>query len=206
MCRLRRCVPSTAPLPPPLSPLLIPTREEKRQALSHQQALQHDLSNLIASLKNSSADQKHVETLAASAQSHVQGLAGFLSQSLEPSYYNEIRADDSSAAQRTFDIPELFEMILDQLDIPDVLAFYQVSRGMKGAIEASTRLQTNLCLRAATSDSSLKTPFEFCLRRDNGFLCAQEEPRSNIYAFPEDDDNITSITASFVCILHITSS
>ena len=199
MSPLRPCAPLIIPPPLPPSPLLIATAEEKQKLLTHHRGLELNLSALASCVKQSSeSNPDELEKYTAFAQLHLQGLSTFFDTLIEPRFYNEIRPDNSSIAQTTFDVPELFELILDYIDIPDILRVYQVSRGMRDAIEESSRLQTKLCLRPAPANSPFQTPLAFCLNYTWGFSCHHSMPRTNYDSGV--CDNKTNVTASFITL------
>ena len=177
--------------------LLIASFEEKRRLLNQRLSLENELARLVNSIKNGNGgDQKEIEAVATSAQERLKELTTYLDTLLESTYFNEIRADDLTIAQRTFEIPELFELILDHLEIPEILNVQQVSRGLKDAIDGSARIQTRLNLRPASRDTFFKTPFEFYFGYNLGLHCSLEQPKST--PFNEVPlENRTNFTASF---------
>ena len=97
------------------------------------------------------------------AQAHVASLGNRFSHVMSIEAYNERRTEDSTAAQEVFHVPEPLEVILDHLNIPDLLAFSQMNKGIKAAVDSSVRLQTHLCLRAMPPNSHLRTPLDSSL-------------------------------------------
>ncbi|KAK4932019.1 hypothetical protein LTR49_001706 [Elasticomyces elasticus] len=94
----------------------------------------------------------------------------FFSDILKPVFYNHQQSRDHkncTAAQTVFDIPELLELILQDLRIPHILSFQQTCRSAKACIDNSPRLQSALSLRADPTDSPLRMPFA---RRFKGFF------------------------------------
>lgn len=160
------------PIPPGTWCPVFPDRtEENRAALSHQQDLESNLSALLNDIKSGRQSQAALEKAIIAAQKHAAGLKMFLSSCIPQKFYNERRSDSSTAAQRTFDVAELLEMILDHLEIPDIVKMIQVSHSLKNSIEASTKLQDKLSLRPAPLDSHIYSAFEQCLFREGGFRC-----------------------------------
>lgn len=136
--------------------------EERRAALACQKNLQDGISAALKKLSHGQSSPVHTISSLQSALHEVDGLGSFFSLYLDPQYYNERRSDDCTAAQRTFDVPELLEMILDAAEIPDILSMYSVNRSIRDSIECSSRMQTKLCLRAAPAHSHLETPLSYC--------------------------------------------
>ena len=154
------------PPPPPSPPLyalpgppsITEGENRDRQALSHHRELERALTSILGKIPTDEC-RSDVKDALQVAQSHISGLEKYLGHMIPTHIYNERRPDDSTAAQRTFDVPELLEMILDYLPVPAMLNFYQVNRTIRNAIDGSPKLQTKLCLRAAPSESHLYTPF-----------------------------------------------
>ncbi|KAK4892527.1 hypothetical protein LTR27_008991 [Elasticomyces elasticus] len=99
----------------------------------------------------------------------------FFSDLLKPVFYNHQQSRDHqncTAAQKVFDIPELLELILQDLRIPHILSFQQTCRSAKACIDNSPRLQSALSLRSDPTDSPLRMPFA---RRFKGFFSNSTE-------------------------------
>ena len=105
-----------------------------------------------------------------SAQGNVEALQSCFSDIFHhyPDFYNERRTGDSTTAIRVFDIPELLELILENLDVLDLLSFYRCNRSIRDAIDASSKLQQQLSLRAAPADSRLRLPLRNFSRFSSG--------------------------------------
>lgn len=131
------------------------TDEQQRDALSHQQALEQSLEQLMASSRLRDANPP--DTFAA-IQRNLHGLKDFLSQISQTAIYNEIRPAHSTTALGVFQVPELLELILAELSLHELLRMRQVSRYMKLTIEKSSRLQVKLFLRPAAPGSHFAAP------------------------------------------------
>ena len=77
------------------------------------------------------------------------GLNRYLPLRLAPKYFNELRLHNSTLADKTFNIPELLEHILQRPDHRDVVSMTQVNKTLRDIIGASAKLQTRLYLKAA---------------------------------------------------------
>ena len=188
----------TPPPPPPLFSRDMPELDQK--ALAHQLSLEQDVAGMLAKVQNDISGDDELTDALISIQSHVSGLREFFHDKLAPEFWNDIKSDTCTIAQRTFDVPELLEMIIENLDIPDLMNFYQVNRGIRDAIDGSPKLQIKLCLRAAPSDANLRTPFRDLTKyhgvtsvRRIGFLCdhtftrlAYPPPPYYPYSYPQN--------------------
>ncbi|KAK3718596.1 hypothetical protein LTR37_005100 [Vermiconidia calcicola] len=157
------------------------SHEDRHMALTHLDRLRRSVTHLTTiALQDAAGGAAHSNEATSSAHISLKGLEDFLSNVLETSVYNERRTPDSTMALRTFEVPELLELILGYLRIPDILRVYQVSRGMRDAIDNSSRLQTRLCLRSAPSESHLDLPFKKSLYGPAGFVCSEDYGRKAI--------------------------
>lgn len=163
------------PKPPTPPPVLHPSAEEKRAALEAHRSLQETCTTLQSNLLNPTISAESIASTLSSTQHHLDTLRAYLSVTIEPEFYNTTIPPHSTAtaAQRTFAVPELFDMILSHLPIPSILAFQQTSKESKARIDHSTHLQTLLCLRPARPDSHFHTPFDTELAHapGGGFYC-----------------------------------
>ena len=71
--------------------------------------------------------------------------------------------DNQNAATKTFNVPELLEIILDNVEIQEIMTLWQVSRSTRAIIESSSKLQKRLSLETNLSGSKSEMPFESCL-------------------------------------------
>jgi hypothetical protein len=107
-------------------------------------------------------------------QQHVDGLDRFFRTMLVPNFYNERKPEDCTTAQKTFEIPELLEMILAPLSFVDILNSQQTSKTNYATIQESPRLQRHLGVRAEGPDSEIRTPFASAATVPNSsFACRQ---------------------------------
>ena len=71
---------------------------------------------------------------------NVSGFEDYLSTTIEPEYYIEQRTTNSTTATKVFAIPELFEIIAEDLDVEDLMNCYSVSRTFRDSLENSSKL------------------------------------------------------------------
>lgn len=133
--------------------------DDKRKVLAHQRDLRANLTDILNDIENGNYAQLKNKFL--SIEDGIKGFEDYLSTTIEAFDYAEHRAMDTVPAQKVFKIPELLELILENLDIPDVMRCYEVCRTMRDTIEASSKLQTQLCLLSASEDSAMRWPFQF---------------------------------------------
>ena len=161
------------PWPPPTPPPLPATapgfwcREypdnTSTQALSDQMHLAATIESLLNQVQNGKQlSQKDLEHSLLKIQVHASGLGEWFSRVMCSTPYNEQRMDTSAAAQKVFDIPELFEMITEYLSIHDIVRCTEVSRTFKASIDHSAKIQDQICHRASPPESHLKTPLNAC--------------------------------------------
>jgi hypothetical protein len=125
--------------------------------------LEQQISGALKQLESGQCNPQELKSALMSAQGNLHALHSSFGDIFghHSDFYNERRAEDSTTAVRVFDIPELLEMILDNLDVLDLLSFYQCSRSIRDAIDASSKLQQRLSLRAAPADSHLRLPLRY---------------------------------------------
>lgn len=185
--RLAMSVPQPLPIPSTLGisanvyetlPHLIDlTAGQQRDALAHHQALERSLDQLTASHQHQ--DTLPTDTLTA-MQTHLQGLKEFLGQISQTAIYNEVRSVDSTTAQDVFYVPEILELILSELPLRDLLTMQRVSRYMKTTIDKSSRLQTKLFFRPASTSSPFTAPHPLELTLiAPGFFCEPIDVNGN---------------------------
>lgn len=135
----------------PTSPsVLIPesvaaSGEDKREALSHRREINDNVDALLKHIDSGSLIDAKRYVL--SIRDNTKGLEQYLSTTIEPKYYTEHRTPNSVIATKVFAIPELFESILENLEIMDLINCYSVCRMFRDSLEHSTKLQTLLFLR-----------------------------------------------------------
>ena len=122
--------------------------------------LEHKIAETLKKVASGEYDSAELTSTLLSAQGHVNELGEYFRQNLRsnPEFYNERKPENSAIACRVFAIPELLEMILEHVKIPDLLNFYQCSVSIRDSIEASSKLQTQLSLRPAPLKSHLTLP------------------------------------------------
>ena len=85
--------------------------------------------------------------------------------------------DMQSAKTRVFSIPELLELILDNIEIPDIMTMFQLSHSMNAFLLGSSKQQSRLPLKASHAMSKNEFPFEACLARmPSSFRCWKHTP------------------------------
>ncbi|KAK5691510.1 hypothetical protein LTR97_011503 [Elasticomyces elasticus] len=182
------------------------THDEQRdgiaKALEHQQKLGHAISLLRhqqgALGVSSERANGDVANIMADMETFVQGLDALFSDFLSPVFYNEkqplLAMDDTSAAQKVFDLPELLELVLEYVEEVDVLRFHQVNRSARASIDGSPRLQSRLSLRIDSTDKPRRYPFgnvNSMTPMISGFRCNPCTPGRRYHVdapgpFPED--------------------
>ena len=151
--------------PPPSSPLPLLYKKspqhsanDNRTALFHHEGLERTLAKTLYWAQTGYYSKDALERNLLTIQSYVTEMGVFLRDIAPANAYNDSRKKRFEIAQRTFNITELLELILENLSIPDILSFYQLNKAMRDAIEHSPKLQTRLCLRESPPDSHLRTP------------------------------------------------
>ena len=122
----------------------------KRQALEHHQNLLKNITNLATRLETSNVQQIELAYALNQAKNDIFGLDKYFRDILEPFYYNERRAKDSTIATRVLGVPELLDHILRYVDFMDIIRMIQTCRRISNNIETSSELQSRLsisCLR-----------------------------------------------------------
>lgn len=145
-----------------------------REALAHQQRLEQNFTRMTQTMQSNNTDvPPSLRDSLNEARNDIEGLKSFFSSFLCPTFYNEAQPQpDESIAHRVFDVPELLELILLELPIPDIMNFQQVNRTARDAINASPMLQRALSLRADSADSPLRAPFsDLYSTFTGGFSC-----------------------------------
>lgn len=181
--------------------------ESVRKALDHQQKLEQT----IASMRRHPAaggpcDATFSDAKLDELEHNIHGLKTFFSDILKPVFYNErqryyerqpldAQPEEVSAAQEVLDLPELLELILQYLTIPDILHFQQVNRSARANVDGSPRMLSVLSLRADLPDGHLRLPFAgpmFPTR--TSFVCQAVN-------WPRKTPNSVEVSASFTDIL-----
>lgn len=120
--------------------------DDKRDVLSHSHNINKSIEDILQSIqKGCSLTEIEHEVIA--VKQHLGGVQEYLSKTIEPQYYAERRSLDSTTAMKVFKIPELFEFIVLNLGVVDLMGCYGVCRAWKDTIANSTKLQTALFLR-----------------------------------------------------------
>lgn len=199
MCRGRLPTKEPKVPSPPQLPAALP--DQKRAALENHRRLQQSLVALRRQLAAGAVDNHSSSKLLAECQQHSDSLAAYLSTTIEPTYYAEHIPPFSTATHRTLAIPELFELILDYLHVPAILAFYQSCKEYKSRIDNSAHVQTRLCLRPAPPSSKFRMPFKKCLLSPGegkaGFYCKPSTALRCSVKYRDGDKPRMSITAAF---------
>lgn len=146
---------------PDLLPDLSELETENRKVLSHHRNLQSRLRSItaLASMVTDDWTKEQLLKEAEGIQNGVDRFDGYLRHILPPKYYNEQRAEDSIAAERVFNIPELLELILEETEHDDIMYMSMVSRNIKAIVEASSKLQTRLHLKLDRSVGLTRAPY-----------------------------------------------
>lgn len=147
--------------------------DEKRSVLSHRHSINERIESLLQSIQKG-CSLAQIEHEAVAVRRHISGFEEYLSKTIEPHYYAEHRKQDCTIAMEVFKIPELFELIAQNLDDVDLMGCYPVCRTFRDTIENSTKLQMNLFQRADSKSKpmvcqippSSRTSFRAC--KDEG--------------------------------------
>ncbi|KAK3661636.1 hypothetical protein LTR56_000124 [Elasticomyces elasticus] len=140
------------------------------KALGRQQKMEHAITTLRRRQDRLIEADPELASTIHDLEQAIEDQKSFFSSFLKPVFYNHQQSRDHqncTAAQTVFDIPELLELILQDLRIPHILSFQQTCRSAKACIDNSPRLQSALSLRADPTDSPLRMPFA---RRFKGFF------------------------------------
>lgn len=129
----------------PVPKSTIPSRRSKQNVLSRSRDINGSLQ--VALTNASTGNLEQVTQNLRTVQDHFKAVEQYLSISIEPAIYNELRSSDSTIAEKVFAIPELLEAILLRLVGKDIMHCYGVSRTFRDTIERSQKLQTTLFLR-----------------------------------------------------------
>ncbi|KAK5174324.1 uncharacterized protein LTR77_001404 [Saxophila tyrrhenica] len=161
-CRLSECVPRTVHV----------SAAQETVALDQQLKLKEIIETISTQVDSVEYESSNSESNITVARSCLNGLSTFLGDILATQTYNERRLHDSKSALRTFEIPEVLELILDTLPLHDLLRVWAVNGAMRDAIQHSSQLQRKLCLRPASPGSNFYAPFDLDNRVAPGFICA----------------------------------
>ncbi|KAK3696626.1 hypothetical protein LTR37_017879 [Vermiconidia calcicola] len=164
-----------------------------RDALAHQKNLEANVDSLITGLEQGykdSYDLGYFKSRLLSAKADAQGLGAYFGGFLEPLYYNERRNESLTIATKVFDVPEILELVLGNLDVEEIFIASETCSTFRDTIAASSKLQTLLHLRAApAAETSVKTISSSGLRTPQ-FDCA--------LSIFDPNGTVVRIDASFV--------
>ena len=132
---------------------------DKCEALTHQQQLEEQVNILLCGVRSGQYNQDSLVKALVGLQHRIAALTYSLGGEEATLHTNERMLAGSAAAQKAFQIQELLELILGNLEITDIVCVSQVSRAVRQAVVGSKKLQMMLCLRAAAPKSHLWTPF-----------------------------------------------
>ena len=127
---------------------------QSHRALMHHRHLILDLASLTDGVRMRTINRGELLNCLELCDRDVDGFDNYFKDELSPIYWNVRRTQNSSMALKVFGIPELLQCILSNCDIPDVLHAYETCTGVRDIIEASSQLQTHLCLRPAADCSA----------------------------------------------------
>lgn len=106
-------------------------QEKYRKLLADYNALQSNLNTTLAKIASGDCTFDQVSSNLAATKASADSIGEFINSQLHHTYFNEIKAQDSTIAQRTFAIPELLELILLQADVRSILAMMQVCKSIR---------------------------------------------------------------------------
>ena len=116
-----------------------------RSVLKHHRELTGTIHKLLTRAKNGTFNIDTSLDDLATAKSQIDGIDQYLRAFIQPRYYAEYRPPHATApAQKAFDIPEIFEMILEYLHMKELLKIQLVNKQFQTAVDSSDRLQRRL--------------------------------------------------------------
>lgn len=134
----------------------IANKTQKLEVLSHRRDINENITAAFRSLER--GDSNDTKRRLYAIQQNILGFEQYLSATIEPKDYAQIRLSDSTIARKVFAIPELLESILRHLDVPDLMRCYGVSRTFRDALETSKKLQICLFLLPDTEARKQRFP------------------------------------------------
>lgn len=144
----------------------LPRLQEKHTKLHHDfYNLKARLTRTLEAVRNGNCTLEQTADDLAAMNSDLNGVEDYVRFRLQPKYYNEIRGEDCSIAERVFNIPELLEHILLTVDVPGTISMERTNRAIRSGIAASSKLQIELCLQPGiqplTQRFRYRSPFGF---------------------------------------------
>lgn len=128
---------------------------QKLEVLSHRRDINKNLTAALQSLERGDTDDTKQRLHA--IQHNILGIEQYLSVTIEPTDYAQIRLSDSTTAAKVFAVPELLESILQHLEVPDLMRCYEISRTFRDTLESSKKLQ--ICLFLLPDSESCQRRF-----------------------------------------------
>ena len=93
-------------------------------------------------------------------ENNTNGIGKYISFRLDASYFNEIRSEGSTIAERVLHMPEVLEHVLLFTDVESVMAMERVNKKLRNIIDASPKLQRAIYLKPSLE--STDTPVQRC--------------------------------------------
>ena len=126
---------------------------ETLNVLSHHDSLQASLQSVTSMVVASASDTEQHQLIDSirAMQKNLDGICHYLSHKIPPQYYCERKTAGSTIAEQVLSVPELFERIMIQAELQDVLNICQVSRNFQAMVKGSPRLQIRLHYKADPS-------------------------------------------------------
>lgn len=140
--------------------------QEYKEVILHYHNLCSTIASILPKSNSANADRVLTPEIHEQLQQAANGFGKYLSSHLARKYYNEIRSDESTIANKTFNIPELLELILQHADHTDIVRIAQVSRNIKSIIQASTKLQVRLYLKATSPSAFQENEYDNVFKSD----------------------------------------
>ena len=140
--------------------------EQSREILVHYHELQSNITTLIADAHQNHWDPGRLANASLALQSNVNGIGRYQSKRVDTKFYNERRLPDSTMASKVFQIPELLELVLMNLNAFDIVNMASTCHNIRDIVDASSELQVAMFQRAANITNSegtkFETPFHVC--------------------------------------------
>jgi hypothetical protein len=195
MCRF--CYDHFEQLPRPAAPSspkrpdIFMTDEQQSAVVANQRELRNEIDNLLAILGPLVSSNEQCQPSISNIKYRLSHVDDLLSQTLSTKAFNAQLQPGSSAARRTFDVPELLELILLNLGLPDLLQVSQVNCTMRDGIAGSIKLQQKLCFYPKPHPAHYYNPFDTaCPGAMAGFICsADSSSQGSIQVIHEPNKN-----------------
>ena len=113
---------------------------------------------------------EHVASSLSAMENNTNGIGKYISFRLDASYFNEIRSEESTIAERVLSMPEILEHVLLFTDVESVMAMERVNKKLRNIIDASPKLQSAIYLKPSLESTDTPVQRRTAFGRDgSGF-------------------------------------